>query len=332
MQQPALERVFIQTGDPVLVVDEGGLVQFANPAALQLFKVPAQAGTPLANIIGGLSTNEIMHTPGFGLKLLKIETHNGTREFTCMSVETGALAPGESMLLLFFKAGAHVVQHEGKRALDLITHDLKNPLGALFGYADVLLDTAAGQNMSAAQRTIISRIRSTAARAIELVRNYQFLGAPAGMARSTGKGCDLNNVTAQLVDTMWREEQNAPTLTFEGAKSELPVKIERLALERVVSNLLGNAIKYTPPGGQIELRTAIEGSKKILTVRNSGSFIPPEEQPAIFEIYARGSSSKGTAGSGLGLHIVRQIVESAGGTIDVQSTREHGTTFTVRLD
>src|SRR5581483_5341318 len=104
-------------------------------------------------------------------------------------------------------------------------------------------------------------------------------------------------------------------------------------LEQVVVNLLGNALKHTPPGGRIAVRVKRDsaGSGALIAVHNSGSVIPPEAQPRVFDRFYRAPGSSGTEGSGLGLSIARQIVDSHGGRIAVTSDAAQGTEFRVWL-
>jgi len=108
-------------------------------------------------------------------------------------------------------------------------------------------------------------------------------------------------------------------------------------IERVVANLLGNALKYSPSGGEITVRISRErttglGDCAVLTVQDQGLGIPPDDLPFVFDQYRRGSNVTGRiAGSGIGLAGVRRIVEEHGGSIVAESEEGKGSCFTVRL-
>jgi signal transduction histidine kinase len=107
-------------------------------------------------------------------------------------------------------------------------------------------------------------------------------------------------------------------------------------LERVVANLLGNAVKYSPDGGPIVVRMAREEDSEgmawaVLSVRDAGVGIPAADLPHVFDRFRRGGNVAGIAGAGIGLTGVRQIVEQHGGTVAVESEVGRGSTFTVRL-
>lgn len=106
---------------------------------------------------------------------------------------------------------------------------------------------------------------------------------------------------------------------------------DRFLLSRAVSNLLSNAVRYTDAGGTVSLRMATEQDGVILSVRNSGKPIPPEELPKVFERLYRGEYARTSAGSGLGLTIVERIVRLHGGNVSITSSAAQGTEVAIRL-
>jgi CheY-like chemotaxis protein len=119
-----------------------------------------------------------------------------------------------------------------------------------------------------------------------------------------------------------------------GGGTDLTLSCDATRLQQVVTNLLGNSIKFTPAGGQVEVQLAVQGHDAQLTVRDTGQGIPAEFLPAVFERFrqADGSMSRRHGGLGLGLSIAKQIVEMHGGTITAHSEgAERGAVFTVTL-
>jgi signal transduction histidine kinase len=123
-------------------------------------------------------------------------------------------------------------------------------------------------------------------------------------------------------------------LTLNTSSPELIGRWDAERLERLLGNLLANAINYSPEGGPIEvgITTDAGGCEAIITVRDQGLGIPPDDLPHIFDRFHRGRNVVNRIpGSGIGLTGARQIVEEHGGTIAVESEEGKGTTFTVRL-
>jgi len=107
---------------------------------------------------------------------------------------------------------------------------------------------------------------------------------------------------------------------------------DRGRLDQVLTNLLSNALKYSPEGGEVRLYVGKSGEQARVTVSDQGIGIPPEEQRTLFQPFSRGGAAHGRiSGTGLGLYIVRQIVEGHGGTVTITSARQRGSTFTITL-
>jgi len=119
-------------------------------------------------------------------------------------------------------------------------------------------------------------------------------------------------------------------------KTELPdglpdVWADTTRIGHVFANLLSNALKYTPPGGTVTVSAALEGEWIQFSVADTGAGIPPEYLSRIFEQFFRIPRQKGETGAGLGLTIVKEIVEAHGGTVGAQSEAGKGSTFTFKL-
>ena len=119
-------------------------------------------------------------------------------------------------------------------------------------------------------------------------------------------------------------------MTLQIARSA-KVKGNRRLISQAVANLLDNAIKYTPAGGRVEISAERRDSRAVLRVHDSGVGIPPAELPRIWERLFRGDQSRTERGLGLGLSLVKAVVEAHGGTVSVESAPGRGSTFTVNL-
>ena len=130
----------------------------------------------------------------------------------------------------------------------------------------------------------------------------------------------------------WQETAPHHRIRVESDLLSLVGTWDQFRLERVLDNLIGNAVKYSPRGGEIVLGIAGDGDRAVLTVRDQGIGIPEADLPRVFERFHRGANvARRTRGSGIGLSGARQIVEQHGGTITVESQERLGSAFTVRL-
>ena len=328
-----LENAF----DPVLLCSSDGSINWLNAAAVRLFAADRAATLKLAQFMPEADLQRILHSrhhATFPVQIWRSGDAALTLAQTVFVLELGGLAPGDSEYLLTLKSmpSEDALMAERELCLAAAVHDLKNPVGAIFGYSDLLLDTEAGQGLSEGQRKIVTRIRVTALRAIELIRNYQYISR----LEYTSSGqqaarANLHTILDAVLASTWRDETMGPALKVSLAGRPLIVRLETVQLERLLANLIGNALKYTPASGQIQITTSLEGEDCCFTINNRPGAIPAADQEHIFKRYRRSSAAGNKQGSGLGLFIVKQVVDAAGGRIELTSNAENGTTFKVLL-
>jgi len=222
--------------------------------------------------------------------------------------------------------------------LSSVTHDLKNPLTAIKGQAQVLQRRAARLPPESGERLVkgLENISDTAARMNRLINDL------VDMARlRMGHPLDLTYGPTDLVALARAsvEDQQRTAGHRIRLESDVPDLIgswDGFRLERVLDNLIANAVKYSPEGGPITVRIWQEegpnGAVAALSVEDRGLGILPDDLPNIFERFYRGANVVGRiAGTGIGLAGAKQIVEQHGGSISVGSDVGQGTTFTIRL-
>ena len=212
------------------------------------------------------------------------------------------------------------------------SHELRTPLTSIQGFSQALVDGAvAGEDGSVEAGKIINE---EAQRMRRLVEDLLYLSrVESADVPVTREAVD---VSALLRDGMRRLEPIARQrdLRFLVEGSALPsVPGDAAQLDRVFGNLFENAVKYTPGGGTITLKSIATPEQVAVSVHNSGAVIPAEDLPRIFDRFYRVDKSRArdVEGSGLGLAIAREVVERHGGSITVDSAEQRGTTFTVTL-
>jgi PAS domain S-box-containing protein len=222
--------------------------------------------------------------------------------------------------------------------LGSVSHDLKNPLAVIKGQAQYLrrqLRREATPDPEKQERGLAA-IEETVGRTTDLIQEL------IDVARLQG-GQELQ-LERQVVDLValaraaaeaYKRTTERHVLRVEAAEPSLVGMFDGRRLERVIGNLLTNAIKYSPRGGEITIRLTREpfagGDWAVLAVTDRGVGIPAADLPHVFERYRRGANVGAIAGTGIGLSGVRQIVEQHGGAIGVQSRQGLGSTFTVQL-
>jgi signal transduction histidine kinase len=160
--------------------------------------------------------------------------------------------------------------------------------------------------------------------------------AESGAMQLRREPVGLGEIVARAVD-LYRDVAEAKGVGLNavtgaaGREDNIVVMGDRTRLEQVAANLIDNALKYTTAGGRVDVEVARDGEWAVLSVRDSGVGIPPEELPRIWDRLFRGDASRTERGLGLGLSLVRAIVAAHGGSVDVASKPGEGSTFTVRL-
>jgi PAS domain S-box-containing protein len=214
-----------------------------------------------------------------------------------------------------------------------LSHELRTPLNAIFGWVQLLRGGALDDGARVHALEVIERSTRTQTRMVEDLLDVSRM--MSGNLRIEPRPVDLAAVVNAAVDAV-RPALDAKSLNLvTGLDSEAgPVAGDPERLQQVIWNLLTNAIKFTPRGGRIEVRLERRDSGVQVQVSDSGRGIAPDFVPRVFERFsqAEASSSRSQPGLGIGLALVRHLVELHGGTVQVASDGEgRGATFTVRL-
>jgi signal transduction histidine kinase len=214
-----------------------------------------------------------------------------------------------------------------------VSHELRTPLTSMMGFLEMIREGEAGQ-LTDEQKRFLAIVYRSSERLQRLVGDLLFV------ARLDASGLQLQFADVRVHEVVGEVVESSSALARARdieLTTELqevpPVWADRERLSQLVSNLVSNAIKFTPSGGTVVARTFSEGGDAVIQVEDSGIGIPEGEQDRLFQRFFRSSTATEQAipGTGLGLVIARAIAESHGGSIGVRSARGEGTCFTVRL-
>lgn len=211
-----------------------------------------------------------------------------------------------------------------------VAHELRTPVAAARNLVEAFRD-----GVLPPDETNLSQLDGELRRLGRLVSDLRDLSvAESGKLQLAKDRLELREVVDSAVGA-WRERFSEAGLTFaaELPQEPFPVAGDAAALERVIGNLLANAHKYTPRGGEVKVSLSREGDRAVVTVEDTGVGIPPEELPLVFERFFRGEAARraGADSTGVGLAIVRELVEAHRGEVSLTSQPGKGTIATVRL-
>src|SRR3954447_9867381 len=215
--------------------------------------------------------------------------------------------------------------------VSLVSHELRSPMAAVIGAARTLQDR--WRMLTAEQReSFLALIGDETARLAELVGDVLDTSRiEAGTFSYRFEEVDLGSVVDEAVEAAALAQQEVPVVAS-GHGARPAIRGDRTRLRQVLGNLIENAVKYSPEGVEVRVSAAASNGRVRITVRDAGPGIPREHQARIFEKFGRvdvaGASKPGT---GLGLCIARSIAEAHGGSLDVSSGAEPGSTFTLTL-
>ena len=214
-----------------------------------------------------------------------------------------------------------------------VSHEFRTPLTLMLGPVEDILDRPAGE-VTPEIRRLLELAQRNGSRLLRLVNTLlDFARIEAGRARATYRPTPLGMLTTDLA-SLFRSavERAGLRLTVDCPEPPEPVFVDRDMWEKIVLNLLSNAFKFTL-NGEISLELRSSPGTVELSVRDTGTGIPPEEMPRLFERFhrVRGARGRTHEGSGIGLALVQELVKLHGGEVRAESRVGHGTTFRVSL-
>jgi signal transduction histidine kinase len=220
--------------------------------------------------------------------------------------------------------------HELQNVTNNIAHDLRSPITRMRGLAETNLT---GEQTLEDYRELAGTVVEECDSLVGMINAMlEIAETDAGLREAPKMAVDLANIVDDvggLFSTV--AEDKGINLQVTVASSPLLVQGDRSRLQRVVANLLDNAIKYTPEGGKVAIRAAAEAEHILITVADTGIGIPPDEHRNIFNRFYRLDQSRSTSGCGLGLSLIQAVVRAHGGSVWVESEIGQGSVFTIKL-
>jgi signal transduction histidine kinase/DNA-binding response OmpR family regulator len=329
-EQGRLTAVLQSAADAIMMFDADGCLSLLNPSAENLFTdYQTKLGLPLARNCGydpliaaldevlasGISKTEEILWP----------------DKRVLSVSFTPVEHGGCVVLLHDVSHFKALERVKDEFIATASHDLKNPITTIGGFSQ-LLQVAGPLNEQ--QQDFAERIHIAAENMRELVENMLDLARIDAGLELKQELLDMNQLLAEIADEFEPQATaKHQTLTLNASNCAIEICGDRFQLKQALRNLVGNAIKYTPANGTVDLSLGIEHYTLLVCIRDSGYGIPPEHLPHIFDRFYRvhEGALKDIKGNGLGLAIVKSAIEAHGGRVCVESAWGKGSCFTFTL-
>ena len=259
-----------------------------------------------------------------------VEAHPKLEFKVLLNVSERLRGKNEQLLALHLK-GVESANRAKDEFLAMLGHELRNPLGAISTAIHVLDRLGKPDDQAAPLREIIVRQTRLLARLVDDLLDVSKL--VSGKIRLHRRPDDLKKIVTRVVSS-FEEVGKTTRHTVTVAGEPVAVEADSLRLEQVVANLLDNALKYTPSGGRIDVSVAADGSHAMLNMRDTGVGIGADMLPRIFDLFvqAKPTFDRADGGLGLGLTLVKRLVELHGGTVSASSAGPNlGSEFVVRI-
>lgn len=337
-----LEGLFNYCADGIIILNEDGIIEQVNPACESLV---GHIGVKLVNS----SIDDFLFSPK---TFISKELHNFDsaelflRDFCIKNPITNTETPVEISFARInpdctFKRFVGVIRDvtEQKKADKLrddfiatLTHDLRTPLLAAIQTLKFFLDGALGE-LNEKQKHLLSTMQKSNEDLLGLVNAllevYKYDAEKLILTKTNFNICNLIKQVYDELTPLAKTKNIEFLMNFDSKDTE--IHADRSELRRVICNLCGNAINYTQEGGKVVITLKTEGNDIIFSVADNGSGIPAEDIPNMFQRFSQGTSKKRSTGTGLGLYLSRQIIESHGGKIWLESTLNKGSEFSFLL-
>jgi PAS domain S-box-containing protein len=323
-------------GEGIFLIDADGVVQLWNRAAVLLTGRAAEAvrGRPIAEVLPGweaIATQIPVSEPGASGASVTLPLELGGAELWLSFV---AVRSADGVVYAFRDLTSERALEEAKTEfVATVSHELRTPMAGIYGAAQTLLREDV--EISAENRRMLLEIIANQAVRLTQITEEVLIASrlDRGELPVERERVDVVELAEETVEQMRAHLPETTTVELERALGLPQASADRDRLQQVLVNLLDNAIKYSPAGGQVTVALEAEADAVRISVTDPGLGIPPAEQQRVFEKFYRLDTqlTRAGGGTGLGLYITRELVRRMGGTIAVSSEPGVGSTFTVDL-
>ncbi len=317
-------RALAHVREAVVLLDEAGQVRYANPAATTLFDISGEdlESPLLRRLLGEIDE-------GFATTPRAVSIRGREHWLTC----TQAGFDGGQVVVFRDVSDDRRLEQLRTDFVATAAHELRTPLSAVYGAVRTLQQSE--HELTDAMRTQFLEMIETQSERLRVLMDQLLVTAQLDSAdlQLHPQAVDVVPLCEELIAAVRIRRPDKIELSLVSPTFPVRLDADPDRLRQVVANLIDNAVKYSPAGGKVEVRVTSNGTLGTIEVSDEGLGIPAEEHEHIFEKFYRldPAMTNGIGGSGLGLHISRELIHQMGGEITVTSAEGSGSTFTITL-
>ena len=339
-ERSRLEALLASSEDALIALDAVGVVRYLNSTAAGL--LGQATGRPLVEIARNHELSEFLQAAGV-VRRNAVQTGGAGRhssapirlspmEVWVQATASPIIGGGDWATLVILHDVTEVRRAEIMRRdfVANVSHELRTPLAGIKAVVETLQSGAMEDPVVAAE--FLERVDAEVDRLVQLVEELLQLARIEAGAELSMADVAPSQLLAACVERFRHQAERAGVRLSLDAPATLPtIRADAARLDQAVGNLVHNALKFTPPDGEVTVAAAQAGGNFQISVSDTGIGIDPADLPRIFERFYVVDRARAARGTGLGLAIVKHVALAHGGTVDARSTPGHGSTFTITL-
>lgn len=334
-EKAVFSSILSNMNDGILVVDENNIVTLINQSACSVFNVARQdaIGHSFVEVIRHFKMNELLQKT-IAARSLHIESFETAPEKTfirCIATPLDKEMPGSILFLMQDLTRIRQLEIIRRDFVSNVSHELRTPLTSLKLITETLQDNLQEDPQEA--KRFLNRMSAEIDNLTQMVEELLELSKiESGRVPLEKRWVKPDKMILSACERMTLQAKMAGLKYSHKCAQNLPsIHVDKSRLERVLVNLLHNAIKFTPPGGEIELSAHQKLNTIVFSIKDSGVGIQPKDLDRIFERFYKSDRSRSERGTGLGLSISKHLVEAHGGKIWAESQVNQGSTFSFSI-
>ncbi len=319
--------------DAVIMIDSEGNISLANRAAEKLFNIKGAENKPLIEVVRDHEVDELLKLclKTAGTQTVQYESGISKRYLRAIAIPVVHNESRGVLLLFQDLTELRNLQTTRRDVIGNISHEFRTPLAGIKAMVETLRDGAVDDKETAGD--FLARIDSEVDRLTQLVAELTELSRiETGKAELKKEPVDLNQLVDVAIAQLSPQAKRQKLSISREFAADLPsVPADKERVRQVITNLVHNAIKFTPAGGRITITSRALEQSVVVDIADTGVGIPKEDLPRVFERFYKGDKARAGEGTGMGLAIAKHVIEVHGGSIWVRSEEGKGSTFSFSL-